>query len=131
MNQLSEIPVLNWFENDKFTDGLRKLFSKRNVGGIASFVTMRLGPKWANNLNPGQKVAISISNDPENPRIIGNAEVKLVKKSSIAHLSKNDLVKNIGAKTKEAVLKAMQDVYKTKVNYHTDTVSVLELFTLD
>lgn len=123
MNQATEIPVLNWYGKDNKM--IKGLANKLKAG--KSFVTIRLGSKWANKLDPLQRIAISISDDPAVNKIIGYARVVLVKKVNIENLSKKDLARNIGAKTKKDVWKALESVYKMRVNYPLAMISVLEL----
>ncbi|MBI2676948.1 MAG: hypothetical protein HYX21_03340 [Candidatus Yanofskybacteria bacterium] len=129
---MAKVKVLNWYDNPKLVKGLRKFFVKRSGNmDCSSFVTMRHGPKWANKLSPGDRVAISISNDLRKPNIIGYAEVGIVKKSIIYWLGfidefERDLVENIGAKTMEGVLADMQSVYGSHVGIR-DVISIIEL----
>ena len=126
--------VLNWYARDKkLTRGLRKLLSKRKVTeNYRSFVTIRHGSKWADKLNPGDTVAISISDDPQKPSIIGYAEVGSVKKvilfnlGSLDHSLKEDLKDNIGAKDWSEVLIDMRSVYGNHVGLY-DTISIIRL----
>jgi protein involved in polysaccharide export with SLBB domain len=128
MNQKTETLILNWYEKNCWVRDLRKLFSrKREMEELGeTFVTMRLGSKWTDRLKPGDKVAISVSNDPNNANVIGYAGVISVKKVSLLHLSKNDLKKNIGSKSKDSVHKDMEKIYKRAIPWD-ETVSVLEL----
>ena len=111
------IPVFNWLaKNKRLTKGLRELFEtkiKQDENPL-TFVTMRLGTKWADRLSPGDKVAISISNNvSKNLNVIGYAKVRMVKKCLTYQLSDDDkdLQKNIGAKTWDQVGADMREVY--------------------
>ena len=120
--------VLNWYEiPQRFTRGLRKFFQKR-AGG--SFITLRHGSKWADKLNPGDKVAISISNNPAKPNIIGYAIVQEVRKVILFYLRDEELTSNIGAKTRDDVWVAMNTAYAPKTVGLYDTVSVIKLTAL-
>ena len=122
-------PILNWFEKDqKPTEGLREMVA--NAGnGLQLFTTIRLGVRWANRLRPGSIVAISISNDPAKPKIIGQAKVGVVKKSKIDFLSDEDedLGHNIGAKSRYQVLRDMKEVYGEDKVGPGSVISIIEL----
>ncbi len=123
--------VLNWYaKNRRLIAGLKKKLHTKEL--FDPFVTMRLGPKWANKLNPGDRVAISVSDNPEKPNIIGYAEVVRVSKYLIFFLDKHpeDLAKNIGAKSWSQVLLDMQSVYGPSVNLYS-TISIIELLGIE
>ena len=116
-------------KNKRLTSGLRKLFKKRKASEIPpTFVTMRLGTKWADKLNPGDKVAISISDDSAKPNIIGHARVRMVKKCVIFQMSSEDedLQNNIGAKNWHQVVDDMQSVYGGAVVSLDSIITIIE-----
>ena len=127
---MPKMVVLNWYgKNSKWVRGLKKLLRKaKSEGGCTSFVTLRLGPKWANKLNPGQKVVISISDDPAKPEVIGTAEVGTVRKDFLGGVSKKEWEQNIGANNRWDAQRDMEKVYGVKINPMHDFVSVIELF---
>ena len=121
--------VLNWYgENEQLTEGLNeKLTDKKD-----SFITIRLGNKYANLLNPGDEVAISVSDNPENPNIVGFAKVGVIKKAILIDLQiqEESLEKNIGAKNWDQVLHDMRSVYGHNRVSEFSTITVIELFPL-
>lgn len=130
---MAKVPVLNWYARPKrLTRGLRKLFRgkiKTIVEGrekFPSFITIRLGPKWASKLNPGDRVAISISDDPNKPNIIGYAEVGDVSKKTLFFMESKDLEKNIGAKAFRELFMDLQSVYGSGVSVFS-TISIIDL----
>lgn len=139
---MPRMKVLNWYPKPRhLTKDLHKLFTKRKIGeNFRSFVTMRHGTKWAHRLNPGDKVAISISKDPKKPNIIGYAEVATLKKSIIALLGSlydvgtiprdEDLVQNIGAKKCLDVWSDMKKIYGPHVGFY-DIITIIDLTVLD
>ena len=115
--------VLNWFEKNKdYTKNLEKILASDKT-----FITIRLGSKWADLLNPGDVVKISVSDNPAKPKIIGKAIVVLLKKVRLIHLSEEDLKINIGAKNIEGVFCALEDVYGTRVSTRS-VISVIGLW---
>lgn len=121
--------VLNWCTRDpRMVKGLKKLFdrnARRNY-----FVTIRLGPKWADKLTPGQRVAISTTEElpaEAEPKTIGHAIVLSVEKNWLISISPQDLRSNIGARTLEQALIDMQEIYgQSKVDVRS-VVSVIRL----
>lgn len=123
-----KIPVLNWYDKRRLTVNLRKLMRKRKAtGNYRSFTTMRLGDKWAKKLNPGDVVAISISDDPAQPHIIGYGEVGRVTKTSIICLEEYDLANNLGAKSVMDVYADMRRAYGDESVDLTSSITVIEL----
>ena len=121
------IPVLNWYAKDKkMTAGLRGCFRKRKGKQKKNFVTIRRGDDWGKGLRPGDTVAISISDDPANPNVIGCAVVVAISLSDISHLEKDALKKNIGAKNWKRVLRDMKEVYGESAVVKSSTVTVME-----
>ena len=107
--------TLNWFDNRKFTARLRRLCKEKD--GVAC--TIRLGPKWADKFNPGDFVKISISNDPNQPKIIGQAKIVAIEKIFLKDLVERGMIleRNIGATKFNDVCKTLRRVYgKEKVN---------------
>lgn len=126
-------PILNWIPIKKNYAGLKEAMQECLVAHIPQFRTLRLGSKWADALNPGQRVAISISESPEVPEIIGHAIVLGTRKGIIELLErgKESLELNIGAKTWKKVLEDMREVYngvhgKPMVS-RASTVSIIDL----
>lgn len=118
--------VLNWYAKDKrMVKGLHSLFDGRGLP--KDFVTVRLGPKWADKLRPNQKLAISISDNPSKPKVIGYARVLYVSKKRMVLISGSELRKNIGAKDIIVLLDDMQSVYKQRSIYLHSVVSVIAL----
>lgn len=105
-------------------NGLKEIFMVQ----ARWFVTIRLGPKWADKLNPGDRIAISISDNPKRPNIIGHAEVAWVKKGTIDSLTQDELLMNIGAKKAQDVWLDMRKVYNKPIKVGHHTISVLALF---
>ena len=109
--------TLNWYDNGAFTEGLREIFKKKRK--TRTFITMRLGDKWARRLigassSPiGNVINISISNDPEKPNVIGQAMVASVRVGYVERMTTDRaiLAKNIGAKTWRHALKDMANAY--------------------
>lgn len=127
---MAKTPVLNWYAKDpKLTKGLERAVRQSVLdGNRRSFATFRLGGKWARKLNPGMKVAISISDNSRKHKIIGYAVVISVAKKYLIDLSNQDLRQNIGAKNIVDVLYAMRQVYKPKSVVEHSLVTVIELF---
>lgn len=129
---MAKIPVLNWYaKNQKMARGLRKLFEKLRPGFSKEFSTMRLGDKWADRLNPGRRVAISISDNPRSPHIVGHACVIGVEKKWFCDVTDRDLRKNIGAKQWEEAYKDMGTVYGHKKFGMHSIVSAIRLVAVD
>ncbi|GEM_PF-6427982 len=117
--------ILTWYgRNESWTKELRELIAKKDPSG---FVTMRLGTKWADRLNPGTRIALSISDNPQQPNVIGHARVRTAKKGVIRMLDTVELTNNIGANTREGVLAAMQEVYQDPAINMDSTITVLDL----
>ncbi|MFY9461943.1 MAG: hypothetical protein WAP51_01950 [Candidatus Sungiibacteriota bacterium] len=126
--------VLNWHaKNKKLTRGLQQLFSgRKGIKLSPHFTTLRLGDKWARRLRPGDRVAISISDDPKKSNIIGYVLVRGTSLNAIPLLRRRDLRNNIGAKTYMGVLRDMQSVYPPKQEVSLfSIVSVLSLTVID
>ena len=124
--------VLNWYSKDPLLiRGLRdKLtLTAEFTSPRRRFVTIRLGTKWLDKLNPHSCVSISISDDPNNPRVIGYARVRSVKKTIISALTEDELRKNIGAKTRKQVQLDMQSVYNNGQSFihPNELITVIEL----
>ena len=119
--------VLNWFaENQKFIEGLSDFYAAKPIPPRA-FITIRLGSKWVDRLTPGEHIGVSISDDPKKLKVLGKAFVLSVKKVRVLNLSQSELKRNIGAKTIEGVLSALNEVYGNNVCSRS-VVSVIELF---
>ena len=121
--------ILNWYPRKRsVVEYLKHLFGSEVLeSGEDVFVTMRLGSKWADQLYPGDLIAISISENPEQPNILGYAEILETSKTHVGWLRHDeDLAKNIGAKTRIGIAKAMSEIYQKEV-LHTSTVSMLRL----
>jgi len=125
--------VLNWYDNSKFTEGLREIFKKK--GQQPTFITMRLGEKWAKKLIAvpapiGYVVHISISNDPDNPNVIGQAMIESVRLGSVESFVRDRAIleKNIGAKTWRRALKDIAKAYGIPKVSLGMTLTVIELF---
>ncbi|MDX1607773.1 MAG: hypothetical protein R3251_00985 [Candidatus Spechtbacterales bacterium] len=119
---MNDALVLNWFgEDDTLTEGLREEF--RGSLPPRPLKTIRLGTKYANAIEPGDQIAISISDDSNNPNVIGLARVLAVKKGTIEYFGRTmeGLENNIGAGHWERVLRDMQWVYD-KANVKIDSV---------
>lgn len=130
---MAKVDILNWYAKDEsMTRGLRRLFRRRRsvVEGKRSFITMRLGPKWANRLNPGARVAVSISDDPKEPNIIGHACVVSAAKRWLIDVPGHELSRNIGAKSIEQIWKDLELVYGPKRVSTSSVISVIELLPL-
>ncbi len=126
---MAETPVLNWYAKEpRMVRGLRTAMSKKR--GAEYFVTLRLGTKWAQRLNPGKKVAISVSDDPGKPNILGYALVVSVAKKELFDLSLDDLRRNIGARNCDQVFQDMQAAYSTRRVFYTSIITVIELVRL-
>ena len=105
--------VLNWYAKDPaMLSGLREFFIP--PASLRHFATIRLGTKWAQGLDHHDIVAVSISDDPKKPNVIGFAEIKLVLEVKIKDLKLSDLERNIGAKTHVDVVRDMRKVYGKK-----------------
>lgn len=118
--------VLNWYAKDRrMTRGLEDLFNGRGLP--KDFITFRLGPKWADKLRPNQRVAISISDNPQKPKVVGYARVLSLSKKRMVLISVGELRKNIGVKNLLSLLSDTQSVYKPRsVSLHS-VVSVIAL----
>ena len=127
---MAKMKVLNWFPGGRYTKGLKSLFGKKKKRENPDFRTLRMGPKWANRLNPGDRVAVSISDKPEKPNIIGYTEVIEVSKKIFYILKEKDFINNIGAKSWGQALHDMKAVYGKEMNIYV-VVSVLDLMVLD
>jgi len=122
-----KLQVLNWYDMDKYTRGL--IASMQHAGFL--FITSRLGPKWADKLNPHDKIALSISNNPNKPHIIGIVEVVEVSKTTIGQLGESFFGMNVGAKTASGVVRAMRSAYPSgQIIDYGSVVSVIKLKTL-
>jgi len=122
---MAKTPVLNWYAKDeKLTEGLKELFK---TSPPVYFVTIRLGGKWANKLKPGSRVAISISNNPKRPKVIGDASVVAVTKTFVLNIENRDLTRNIGAKEWLQMFKDMKSVYKPGTISTSSVVSVIKM----
>ena len=122
--------LLNWYPSSKrLTSGLKAKVKKSEtlIDGKTRFTTVRLGTKWLDKLNPGDYVAVSVSDDPDQPNVIGYALVKSVSKTRLHLMNDNDLKLNIGAKKVERAYQDMQSVYgEDRVNVYS-VVTVIEL----
>ena len=105
--------------------GLRDLFDPRIPPKV--FVTIRLGPKWADKLHLEQGIKISISDDPSKPKVIGYARVLSISKKLMTNITNQELRKNIGAKNILQIYNDMAAVYKKKKVSLFSVVSVIEL----
>ena len=122
--------LLNWHSSNKrLIKGLRARVKKSEtlIDGNTRFTTVRLGTKWLDKLNPGDYVAVSVSNDLDKPNVIGYALVKSVSKTRLHLMDDNDFKLNIGAKKAFRVFQDMKSVYGDgKVTIYS-IVTVIEL----
>lgn len=118
------LPFLNWYaKNKKRILGLETALNKGT-----NFRTIRLGPKYADNLNPGQLISITIGDRADKPNIIGEAMVVKVSKVMFANLVDGDLAENIGAKNINEALKDISKVYgKDPFAVKLSVVSMIDL----
>lgn len=124
-------PVLNWYTKDPLWS--RRLREKLTLTPEFDsphrrkrFITIRLGTKWLDKLNPHSCVSVSISNNPGISHVIGYAQVRSVKKTTISALTNSELKKNIGAKTRKQVQSDMQSVYGKFIHLG-ELITVIEL----
>lgn len=116
---MKSIALLNWYDDSRYITGLKEIFAEQKrlkfytTREELSFTNIRLGFERGNTLNPGDLIAISISNSTENPKIIGYGRIGIIKKGTICSFSKNseDLSKNIGAKNWPDVFRDMCSIY--------------------
>lgn len=123
-----EYGFLNWLERDKKSvRELKNALSKRKV-----FRTIRLGPEWADNVEVGQLVYISVSDRPSEPRIISQCFVISASKVIFGNLKDADLIANIGAKTTDKAMREIERFYgRGPIDVYGSVVSILELKEFD
>lgn len=117
--------LLNWYSsNEDLVKGLREAFVESSTDAKDAtdepvLLTIRDGTKYADKLNPGDLVDVSISNNPEEPNVIGRGTVLATKKGTIAFFAGKGeyLGDNIGAKTWPQVRRDMDRVYPHDVLY--------------
>lgn len=122
--------IMNWYSHNKnLTGGLKTRIKKSRtlIDRETRFTTIRLGTKWLNKLNPGDYVAISISDNPDKPNVIGYALVKSVSKTKLYLMNDSDFKLNIGAKTALKAFQDMKSVYGEKKVDIYSIVTVIEL----
>ena len=123
-----ETPVLNWYAKEsRLTTSLVDQLNE----GHKAFSTIRRGNKWADRLNPDETVAISISDDPNFPNVVGYAIVLRVIKTNISILSEENLRNNIGAKNKHQVVEDMRAAYQDNMINEYSLISVIELLPIN
>lgn len=105
-------PILNWTPKKKNFAGLKEALQECELAHPPHFFAIRLGGKWADVLNPGDRIAVSIADSPAQPNVIGHAIVLSTRKGILELLERErmGLDLHIGAKTWKEVVRDMQAV---------------------
>ena len=121
--------ILTWHEkkNKKLIKNLRKKLSSNCV---SSFITIWLGPEWADNLTRNDAGALSVKNGNRKRKIIAYADVLEVRKIKVLDLNTPSLrsyVKNnIGSKNPLQIIRDMSIIHERKI-LTDEYISIVEL----
>lgn len=126
-------PILNWTPKKKNFAGLKEALQECELAHPPHFFAIRLGGKWADVLNPGDRIAVSIADSPAQPNVIGHAIVLSTRKGILELLERERVSLNlhIGAKTWKEVVQDMQAVQNTvQTGYKVTKASIVSIVEL-